>query len=196
MSKFRGNFTGVIGGVMSTFANLIAEIQKMLIGIKDLFAKLSGVMATQLFILSGSIFTVKSVWNGPPGQLMRGLCFHPDTKIQLLDGSFVHIKDIKSGDKLKNGKLVCATMNIHNLDSNNRIVEPLYEIEQGEQNDKILVTGSHLIYDSKQENFIYVKDSELSKVTNIISEKLACLITEDHLIPLGKHIFHDWEDNH
>ena len=132
MSGLRGNFVGIIGGVMNTFLNLIIQIQKMILNIKDLFAKLSGIMAAQLYLLSGSIITMNSTWNGPPGQIVRALCFHPDTLVKKLDGSLIKMKNIKSGDILKNGNLIQATMNIHNLDNNNQLIEPLYEINNGE----------------------------------------------------------------
>ena len=195
LSNLRGDFSNIVGGIMSTFLNLLIEVQKLVIDIKDLFAKLSGIMATQLFLLSGSLLTIESTWAGPPGQIVRALCFHPDTLVKTLNNKIVKMKDIQSGDRLKNGKIVHVTMNIHNLDKNGKFIEDLYEIEGGENDQKIIVSGTHLIFDSKQQNFIFVKDSPKSKLSNTNSEKLACLITEDHLIPLGKYIFHDWEDN-
>ena len=35
----------------------------------------------------------------------------------------------------------------------------------------------------------------ITKITDTKHETLCCLITSDHTIPIGKHIFHDWEDN-
>ena len=40
-----------------------------------------------------------------------------------------------------------------------------------------------------------VEDSSFSELTDIKCEKLTCLITSNHTIPIGGRIFHDWEDN-
>lgn len=196
LSNLRGDITDITGGIMNTFLNMLIQIQKILIRQKDMFAKFAGIQATQLFILSGSVLTLQSTWNGPPGQIVRALCFHPETLVRMQDKSLMKIKDIKSGNKLKNNRIVYGTMQLHNLDENEKIIEPLYEINEGENNQPVLVTGSHLIYDPEKEDFIYVKDSPLSKLSTVEAPKLVCLITSDHLIPLGKHVFHDWEDNH
>ena len=67
----RNMITDIVQNVFGVFLNLIIEFQKVLIGIKDLFAKLIGILATLLYVLSGSIDTMKSAWNGPPGKLIR-----------------------------------------------------------------------------------------------------------------------------
>ena len=126
----------------------------------------------------------------------RPSCFHPDTLIKTYDGDILKMTDLKSGMKLKNGQIVYATMNIHNLDENNKYNETLYNISDGENNKSILVSGSHLIFDSSTKNFVQIKDYSNCEKSNINSDKLVCLITSDHTIPLGIHIFHDWEDNH
>ena len=45
-------------------------------------------MATIMFLIDGTVKTMKSGWNGPPGQLIRALgnCFYPETKIKLKNG--------------------------------------------------------------------------------------------------------------
>jgi len=89
-------------------------------------------------------------------------------------------------------------MKINNLDENNYI-EKLYEINHGENKETILVTGSHLIYDPILQKFVHIKDYKSDKYKISLSDKntevLTCLITSDHIIPIGQHIFHDWEDN-
>ena len=137
----------------------------------------------------------ESVMNGPPGQMIAALCFHPDTQIKIKTNKIVKMKDLKLGEILKNGQIVQATMNIHNLDKNNNCIEKLYLIPNGENNSSILVTGSHLIFDKSKMKFIFVKDLSESKESDIKTDTLVCLITSDHTIPLGNYIFHDWEDN-
>ena len=42
-----------------------------------------------------------------------------------------------------------ATMKISNLDEKDNFIEDIYEVKNGENNNVIYVTGSHLIYDKK-----------------------------------------------
>lgn len=67
----RDMITSIVQNIFGVFLNLIIEFQKVLIGIKDLFSKLIGILATLLYVLSGSIDTAKSAWNGPPGKMVR-----------------------------------------------------------------------------------------------------------------------------
>ena len=74
----------------------------------------------------------------------------------------------------------------------------MYKVKNGENNEEIIVSGSHLIYDPEVNGFVKVKDLKgkyPSIKTNIKCPDLYCLITSDHTIPIGKWIFHDWEDN-
>jgi hypothetical protein len=88
-------------------------------------------------------------------------------------------------------------MKISNLDENGNYVEDMYEVNNGEDNKPIYVTGSHLIYDTVISDFVEVKNLRGSS-PSILSEKkckeLSCLITSDNTIPIGDWIFHDWED--
>ena len=80
-------------------------------------------------------------------------------------------------------------MNIINLDEKGNQVEKLYNV------DSILVSGSHLVYCSELKRFIHVDELNTACATDIKCDNLTCLITSDHTIPIGKWIFHDWEDN-
>lgn len=131
--KLRNMIKDTVMGIFSVFLNLIIEFQRTIINIKDLFAKLVGILASLLFILDGSMKTMESTWNGPPGQLVRKIgkmkiCFRPDTLLILENGSNVMIKDIKLGDKLKNGSEVVGTMMLNNLNNNGERIENLYKI--------------------------------------------------------------------
>ena len=104
------------------------------------------------------------------------------------------MKDLNLGDILKNGSIVQAKMFISNK-SDNKYIDDLYEILYGEDNSKILVSGSHLLFDKEINQFIQVKNYKNSIPCNYNLDNLFCLITSDHTIPLGDYIFHDWEDN-
>ena len=156
--------------------------------------KSAGLMGSQLHMIGGSQDTMNSAWRGPPGGMVRFLCFHGDTKI-IANDNLTTIKEVKEGDILKNGQQVYGIMKLHNLDINNNIIEKLYEIPNGELNSKVLLSGNHLIYDRYLDKFIQAKNFSLAKLSNVSTNKLYCLITDNHTIPIGKFIYHDWEDN-
>jgi hypothetical protein len=202
LSYFRVSVNDTFTNIFSTMFNMMIEIQRVFISIKDLVAKLIGAMTTSLYVLNGSIMTMESAWNGPPGGLVRALCFHPDTKLILKNGESVSMKDVSLNSILKNGTRVCAVMQISNLDENNIIIEKMYRVKRYKTFNKdkdcdsdILVSGSHLVYNPQIKQFVHVKDLPISEVSEIDCEVLTCLITSDHTIPIGEWIFHDWEDS-
>jgi len=192
-NQTRNFITSVIQNIFGVFMNIIIEFQKIIIGIKDLSSKIIGIMVTLLYILDGTTTTMKSTWNGPPGKLVRSLgkCFHPNTQIKLKNGTICYIKDINLGDILENGSRVTAVMKI----DNNTDPETLYKLHECDvNNESILVTGSHLIFDKKQNKYIEIKNYIDAKITNIKTDWLSCLITDNHKITIGKYDFWDWED--
>ena len=194
--KFRGNMMSAFTNIFATLFNLMIEVQRTIINIKDMVGKVVGIMTTTLYVLDGSVMTMESAWSGPPGQLVRALCFHPETKLDLKNGINVSMKDIELNSILKNGARVLSVMNISNLDENGIIIEKMYKVKKNNKNnDYILVSGSHLVYNPDNEQFVQVKDLSVSEISPINCSVLSCLITSNHTIPIGDWVFHDWEDN-
>ena len=192
-NNIRNFITSIVQSIFGVFLNILIEFQSVTINIKDMFSKIVGIMATLMFTLDGSIKTMTATWAGPPGQLTRALCFHPDTKVKLVNNKVFRMKDVPLNSKLSNGSIVKSVMTISNLDDNGEQVERLYSIK-GEGTD-ILVSGSHLIYDTNNSKFICVSELRCAIKTDIKCPELSCLITSNHTIPIGRWIFHDWEDN-
>jgi hypothetical protein len=190
-NKIRTFFTDIVQSIFGVFLNLVIEFQRIIIGIKDLIGKTVGIMVSLMYVMDGSIKTMNSTWNGPPGQLVRALgkCFHPDTKIKLENGLVKHMKDVNLGDILEDGTFVESIMKIDNT----REPIPLYEIKDGEES--IYVTGSHLVYDKSALKFIQVKDYSNAKLSAIETKWFTCLITSNHQIQIGGETFWDWEDH-
>lgn len=198
--KIRTFVAEIISAIMAVFLNILIEFQRLIIYTTDLFSKLVGVTTTTANIIAGSNFFSRSVWEGPPGQTMRAIgsvCFDPETLIKKYDGKIIKMNELELGDRLKNGEYVKAKMSLLNkLDKlDNSYIDDLYSIENGEDNKKIIVSGSHLIYNKTNNEFIHVKNYDGATKCEYNLDELFCLITSDHTIPLGDYIFHDWEDN-
>jgi len=193
-NKIRTFISSIIQSVFGVFLNLVIEFQKVTIGIVDLIGKTIGIMTTLMYVIDGSMKTMNSTWNGPPGQLVRALgnCFCPNTKLQLKNGQCKPMKDIDLGDVLLNGSVVQSIMKI----DNKREKTPLYEIKNtGLNRESIFVTGSHLIFDKQQNKFITVDTYPTARKTDLVPDWFSCLITSDHKIIIGDEIFWDWEDH-
>jgi len=193
-NKIRNFITSIIQSIFGVFLNLVIEFQKITIGIKDLIGKTIGIMVTLMYVMDGSIKTMNSTWNGPPGQLVRALgkCFYPDTLVKLQNGSIKSMKDIDLGDILENGSVVQSVMKIDNK------IEPvpLYEIKgKGINGENILVTGSHLVFDKKINEFIKVEKYSNAVLSTKETKWFSCLITNNHKIQIGNEVFWDWEDH-
>lgn len=189
----RNFITNVVQSIFGVFLNIIIEFQKIIIGIRDLVGKLIGILTAFMYLMDGSIMTMNSAWNGPPGQLVRALgsCFHPDTKIKLKNGKKVFMKDLNLGDILENGARVNALMKIDNHEK-----QDLYILQgKGVDGENIYVTGTHLIYDIDSCKYIEVEFYKNAiKQNKITTDWFTCLITDNHTIKIGSEIFWDWED--
>ena len=198
-NNVRNSNSFITDSIFGVFLNLVIEFQKIIIGIKDLIGKTIGTMTTFLYVLDGSVLTMKSLWVGSngnvvPGDLVRNLgkCFYPYTRIQLKNGLIKCIKDIDLGDVLEDGTIVETVMKI----DNKRECLPLYVIYRGGINgDDIYVTGSHLVYDKKQNKFIRAENYSGAFMSRLQTDYFNCLITNTHRIKIGNEIFWDWEDH-
>jgi hypothetical protein len=195
ISGIRGFTKNIVENIFGVFLNLIVEFQKMILSIKDMVGKLIGVVVTILYVLDGSIKTMNSTWNGPPGQMVKaiGSCFHPNTKIKVKGGEIYSMKDLPLGIELEDGSKVFSVLKV---DNPNKL--PLYKINNGVNNEPIYVTGDHFILDPASNKFIQVKDYKDAKLqlkTEMYSNWFSCLITTNRRIKINKHIFWDWEDD-
>jgi hypothetical protein len=201
IDNLRSFITDLIQNVFAVFLNILVEFQRIMVDLKDMTGKLAGILATLLYTVDGSIMVMGSVWNGAPGGLVRAFqntCFHPDTLVTLKDNTLCPMKDLPLNIELKNGTIVKSVMRLSNI-NNSEITENIYALKGG-NDTTIYVSGTHLIYDPEQSQFIYVNtmaDLYPNKcvLTKLLLPELYCLITSTHTIPIGEWIFHDWEDN-
>ena len=193
VGQTRTNTAGVVGQLFSVFSALVINMQKMSFGLKDMTAKMMGVVVTIINILDGSTKTMGSAWNGPTGQAVRSLsCFHPCTRVILRSGGVAKMKNLRTDDVLDDGSRVFAVMRI-------AVREPLYRIKGGGVNgSSIHVSGSHCVFDAYRGVFCPVKDSpnpDIELATDKRCDYYSCLITDTGRIRVGGYTFLDWEDD-
>lgn len=175
--------------ILNIFKGIMVKMQYFIVNIKDVFAKFGGTMVVMSNIIEGGSLTARSTWNGPIGETLRTLCFSPNTLVTMNDGSLKKMKDIVIGDTLKDEVDVIATLKIKGGTEH-----CFYKIWSEKLQSDILVTGSHKIIDPITNKLISVENYDLAEKTNKYSDRLSCLITSTHIIPVGEYKFWDWED--
>jgi len=214
ISNIRTFLASVTGNLFGVFLNIITEFQKLTIGINDMVGKVVGSMVTLMYVMDGSLKTMQSTWNGPPGQMVRALCFHPSTMVKTTNGTVYPIGDIPLGSVLENGSVVDAVLTMRNKMNEGFFImgnvrseleqkeekeekeEKEQKEEKEEKEENIYVTGGHFVLNSTNGEFVHVRDHPLSKAQSLVkSDILVCLITSDHKIPIGDYIFWDWDDD-
>lgn len=80
LSDMRGLFSNVRGGfgmvfqmVFGKIANLMSSMQYLMIRIQTLMGRIVGVFASLIGAMYGSMELGQSIWNGPPGKIVRAL---------------------------------------------------------------------------------------------------------------------------
>lgn len=180
---------GITGDIFGIFMNILIQFQKLIINAKDLAMKILGVAATFLYIMDSSMKLGQSIWAGPIGGVLRTVCFDPETPLELESGEIIAMRDAELGQKLVNGSTVMGILKIKGEKESK-----YYRIYSKRLRRYIYVTGEHRIQSPDRPRFVKVQDYPGAKLTKRFDEVLSCLITDDHLIPVGEHIFWDWED--
>jgi hypothetical protein len=189
ISSTRSFVTSIVQDIFGILLNILVEIQKTMIHLKDLVAKLVGIMTAILYMVSGTMDAMQSAWNGPPGKMTRALCFNPATKVRLENGTLREMSSLELGDTLKDGSLIEGVLKLRNTTN-----DSFYKVSGGENDNDILVTGTHLIQDNSGK-FIPVKDHPEAHSTKITNSFFYCLITSSQRITIGERTFWDWNDD-
>ena len=70
-SSIKFNVAGIFGRLYAVFINIIIEFNMIVIKLVDTQGKMSGVMASILYIMTSVQYTFESMWNGIPGVMIR-----------------------------------------------------------------------------------------------------------------------------
>jgi hypothetical protein len=110
------------------------------------------------------------------------LCFDEDTQLEMEDGTFTPIAEIKVGDILRDGIRVTATLKVTSENA-----------EMFSLGDDVVVSGTHLVeFEGK---WIPVSQHpERKSIPTYKKPYLYSLNTTTKRIPIGEFLFADWDD--
>ena len=187
ISNTNSNMSSMSLGMSGLIDNTVLNFKKTFYTVSSLTKKIMLNLKILTNVAATGLKTGESIVNGPILKTLKKMCFHPDTIVTLQNKQEVTIKNAKIGDYLENGSRINGKVDVENIHS-----DFFYKIKN--KNKDILVTGSHKIFDETTKRFIEVKDSVIAERTTLTLPTLHCLITDDHVIKIGEHVFWDWED--
>jgi len=181
ISDTRNGFLGIVGMVFGKIENLMSQFQYIIIRMRTLMARIVGIMMSFIYIFYVGEQTGESVANGPIGQTISFLCFHPDTKIETALHETKSIKDIGLGTSLRNYQTVTSKYTISGKDV------PMYKL------GNVIVSGEHRVL--YQYSYIKVKDHP-DAIRDEDCEILVCLNTDTHRILIDGRVFMDFVEDY
>jgi hypothetical protein len=69
----RDKIMNIFKNIFGVFSNIIIGFQRIIIAMRDLVNKLAGIFATLMFVMSGALMVLQSLWGGVFGQMVRSL---------------------------------------------------------------------------------------------------------------------------
>jgi|688.fasta_scaffold00948_43 hypothetical protein len=172
----RTAFLGIVTMIFGKLANTIASMQYLMIRIRTVFLRVSAVMYSMLNIMNTGISSGKSVLNGPIGKTISFLCFAPETRIKMADGTVLGISDVEIGDVMEGGDTVTGLYVVTGNDVQ------LFRMRD------VLVSGSHRLEDG-----IRVDEHPDAIFTSEKRNILMCLDTDTGFMTVGGQKFRDFE---
>ena len=70
-SSMSFSISGIINSIFGTFSGIIIEFNVLVVKLMDAQAKLSGIIATLMYIMTAVQYTFQSMWNGIPGAMIQ-----------------------------------------------------------------------------------------------------------------------------
>lgn len=179
-SSFGGGAVS-FGGILR---NLSIAFQTIFLGVIDTFGRIAGVLRLIMELFNSFLMLIR---NGA-----ESYCFHPDTLVSMADGTTKKMCDIDLGERLKGDRVVVSTMKVRPVKN-----MKYYSIYSKELNHTIYVTGDHFVEQATKTRkvMVPVRKHPLAQETVRETNDMVCLITDDNRIPIGEHLFCDWEDD-
>ena len=179
MSDVRGGFLGIVSTVFGKIENLMSQFQHIIIRMRTLLARVTGVMMSFVYIFYGGMQTGESVVAGPIGKTMSVLCFDENTVIKNNSGETILMKNLKLGDVLDKNNLVTS---VYRIDGKN--VE-MYLL------GKTKVSGGHKVWFKNK----YIPVSQHpDAISTSESTNLVCINTKNRMFKIESYEFLDFAE--
>lgn len=192
LNSIRMIFATIVGSATQIFKEFSGRIQALFyrfqmsaIRMKMLMGRVFATMYAVIFMGMSGIKATQNFGNTFLFKFLDTFCFDPDTRVTLLSGTEIPIKNVQIGDRLRGGQRVTAVFRFA-ADGQTMVKLP----------GNIIVSTNHYI--QHEGKWILSKDhpeAEAADDWNGHDERpLICLNTDTHTIPIGKYIFSDYDE--
>lgn len=72
-SDMKNRMGSIFGDIVNIFTNIIVEFNIIVIKLVDIQGKISGIIATLMYVMTTVVYAIESMWNGIPGKLIKAL---------------------------------------------------------------------------------------------------------------------------
>lgn len=179
MAGTTNSFTGIISSTFGKIANTLGTTSQLVGRVRTLNKRIISMFVVMMHIANTGVKTGYSINNGPIGKTAEFFCFHPDTQIRLKNGETIAIKDVKPYMILEDDSHVFSILEFDGTQT------PMVMIED------ITVSGNHKILRNNE----WIRAEDHPDAVQVEScERIFCLNTDTHKIPIGSYIFKDYEE--
>ena len=183
LTSVRGGFLGIVGTIVNKVENVAGETVVLVSKLRDILSRMAATMTVMATIGFTTADTGSSLMNGPVGEVIDYFCFPAGTPVNMPHGRLAPIESLVLGDILANGARVTSVMQF--AGANTR----LFRL------DGVVVSGNHRVQ-ADDGRMIRVDAHPRRKLyTGPAPDVLYCLNTSMHTIPIGSHIFSDFEES-
>jgi hypothetical protein len=180
-TEMRAGYLGIVGDVFGKIQNTAAETLTLFQRMQDILHRLVAVLYTVAYTGTTVAQTGQSFMNGPIGQVINYFCFDPSTPIQLADGTFREMHEVRLGSKLVDGSRVTSVLWFTYLGT------PMYSL------DGVVVSGNHLVLHNGAWKPVCDHPDAVPEEW-FGGDTLVCLNTSSNQIHVGNHVFRDFEE--
>jgi len=166
-ANFFTSVNGFISNVRDRVQALLLSIRMSFLRLQNLMGKVYGTMIAVVFMGTSALTTGMNLSDNDLVRFMLEFCFVPDTPIQLADGSFKAIADLKIGDKLAPTPRGVTPV-VTSLLVFDGTRTPLVDI------NGIRVSEEHYVFDTTRSNYMPAK-YHTRAIPSASSHRLHCL---------------------
>ena len=171
-------FLNIVSSVFGKIQNTMGASLQLVGRIRTIMNRIISVFITMLHIAKTGVDSGMSIKNGPIGQTAEFLCFDPYTPVRMEHGS-IPISDVSVGMKLYGDRLVTSHMIFDGTET--KMVDLM----------GVVVSANHKIRYNRR--WIRAGDHPDALPTDSVN-RLICLTTSDHVIPVFDYLFKDYEE--
>jgi len=168
--------------------NFYFQLRVSAIRIKTLLGRMYAIMFSTMYMGLSAITGATNFGDTSLFSFLDTFCFPPETKIHVLTKGLISIEDVRIGDVLLPTQSIVTTKFHFSAKG-----QPMVQLPSRIGTDPIRVSTNHYIWHG-QKWICAVNHPDAIPIGPYDRHSLICLNTTDHCIPIGGHLFCDYDE--